>query len=552
MAIVVKKFGRREYLYDVTCKRVAGKPRIVDQQYLGRREDVLGLTKKDPKAEGARVYDFGAIAALLDIAQELGLVALIDGVVKKRHQGLSAGQYLLLAALNRAVAPCSKRQLGDWYRQTVLRRLLGYRRRWLTSQRFWENQGRLTRGQITTIERRLNKVLTERFRVNLATLIYDTTNFYTYINTLTDARLPQRGRNKQRRGDLRQVGLALMVTRDFHIPLFHQVYAGNRSDSDQFASVLKELVKRHRALARGCKSITLVFDKGNNPADNQALLDEGPFHFIGSLVLTQHRDLLKVPRRRYKAVASEEYPGLLAYRTRKVVFGTERTVVLTFSPEFYAAQLRGILTVLKKKEGLLDRLSKRRGVTAEELKVAAGGIVVGQYIKEIIGWSVVEGKSGATFCWWVNEAALAQIKRERLGKKLLFTDNADWSTADIVAGYHGQYKIEHAFRQMKDPYFVSWWPMYCWTDQMVRVHGFYCVLALLLVSLLTRRVNEAGTRISGRRLLELLGEIREVEVIYPEGRVGFRSEYLLTNASKEAEALRRMLTLERYGAKRTA
>jgi transposase len=41
---------------------------------------------------------------------------------------------------------------------------------------------------------------------------------------------------------LRQVGLALLVTRDFHIPLFHRVYDGNLPDVSLFPSLAKELI----------------------------------------------------------------------------------------------------------------------------------------------------------------------------------------------------------------------------------------------------------------------------------------------------------------------
>jgi len=33
---------------------------------------------------------------------------------------------------------------------------------------------------------------------------------------------------------------------------------------------------------------------------------------------------------------------------------------------------------------------------------------------------------------------------------------------------------------MKNPHFLSWFPMFHWTDPMIRVHAFDCVLALLL------------------------------------------------------------------------
>jgi len=550
MAIIRKRFGNRVYLYEVVCKRVNGKPRIVSQRYLGKPEDVLGLPKKEAKASSARIYDFGAVTALLNIAKDLKIIEIIDEVARKRKQGLSVGEYMLLAAINRAVTPRSKRQLWDWYRQTVLWRFLGYKRRHLTSQRFWDNMGLLTSRKIRMIESRLNEILIKEFQINLSCLIYDTTNFYTFINTLTSSRLPQRGHNKQKRNDLRQVGLALMVTRDFHIPLFHQVYEGNKVDVTQFPSVIQELVRRYKVLAKDCEDITLVFDKGNNSKDNQSAFDESPYHFVGSLVINHHKDLLKIPRYRFQVVDEEEFPGLLAYRTKKEVFGNERTVVLTFNPKLYEGQLRGVLWALKKKGKSLEKLKRKRKASVAELEGEVKRIVSGQYIKEIIKWEVKEGKRGISFRWWIDKKALARIKREKLGKKILFTDNDDWTTEAIVSAYHGQYKIEHAFRQMKDPYFVSWHPMFHWTDQKIMVHAFYCVMALLLVSLLTKRVNESGIKMSCERLLTTLNVIKEVEIIYPEGKAGVRSEYVLTELSEEENKLYTRLDLKRYSIKR--
>lgn len=82
---------------------------------MGKFEDVLGLPKKEVKANKARIYDFGAVTVLLDIAGKLKIVEIIDEVVKKRKQGLSVGEYMLLAAINRAVAPRSKQQFWNWY-----------------------------------------------------------------------------------------------------------------------------------------------------------------------------------------------------------------------------------------------------------------------------------------------------------------------------------------------------------------------------------------------------------------------------------------------------
>jgi len=64
------------------------------------------------------VEEFGALAALWSIAERLDLVGMIDRVGPKRAQGVSIGYYLVLAALNRVVAPRSKAQIGAWYDKT--------------------------------------------------------------------------------------------------------------------------------------------------------------------------------------------------------------------------------------------------------------------------------------------------------------------------------------------------------------------------------------------------------------------------------------------------
>ena len=232
------------YYYARYCQRVDGKPKIVRQVYLGKIDDLVAAvenSRQQPQPLETEVAAFGDSAALFDIAQRLDLVQLLDSVLPpKRHQGLSVGQYLLLAAINRAVSPTSKLQFADWYRQTVLTRLLPADPAALSSQNFWNHMDLVTADHVLECEKQITQRLIQRFQLDLGALVYDGTNFFTYINTRTPAELPQRGHNKQKRTDLRQVNLGLLVSADFHIPLFHKVYAGNVNDSTGFRSITAE------------------------------------------------------------------------------------------------------------------------------------------------------------------------------------------------------------------------------------------------------------------------------------------------------------------------
>ena len=94
---------------------------------------------------------------------------------------------------------------------------------------------------------------------------------------------------------------ALLVSTDFHIPLFSRVYPGNQPDSVTFRSVTEERIERYRLLAMNLVHVTLVFDKGNNSEQNLEALVPSRYHVVGSFVPTQHQDLLEVPLDRFQS-----------------------------------------------------------------------------------------------------------------------------------------------------------------------------------------------------------------------------------------------------------
>src|SRR3954466_12331755 len=279
------------YYYARECRRIDGKPKIVWQKYLGRADDIIATlthstTPRTAAPEAAVITEFGAVVALYDLARRLRLVEHIDRHVPapRGPRGPSVGHYLLVAALNRCTDPRSKAQIAAWYQRTALRRLLDFRPEQLTSQRFWDQMDRLPPHAIPAIERDLTAHLIREFALDVRQVLFDATNFFTFIDTFNE-RCPraQRGHSKEGRAALRIVGLALLVSTDFHIPLCHHSYPGNQTDSPTFASLTDELIKRHELLSASVQDITLIFDKGNNSLANLQAVDASPYHFVGSL-----------------------------------------------------------------------------------------------------------------------------------------------------------------------------------------------------------------------------------------------------------------------------
>src|SRR4030042_5027540 len=90
--------GGRTYLYLRDNHRVNGKPVRKWQIKLGAEEDrkVSGAVAFDRKVR-TKSIEFGLVAALLRVAEKLGLVEVINRATGKRAQGLSVGAAALFA-----------------------------------------------------------------------------------------------------------------------------------------------------------------------------------------------------------------------------------------------------------------------------------------------------------------------------------------------------------------------------------------------------------------------------------------------------------------------
>lgn len=529
-----KRIGKNVYWYARECRRIDGQPKIVWQKYLGRAEEIIATVTEArqqavaPQPREVRLREFGASTALYDLARKLELAETIDRHVPKRGRGPSVGEYLLVATLNRCIDPKSKARIGEWFDKSVLSRRLAIQASQLTSQRFWDNMDRVSEEAIDAIEEEIVARAVERFGLDIRRMLFDGTNFFTFIDSFNHrSTLAQRGKSKEGRASLRIVGVALLVTADFDVPLLHRTYPGNQPDAPTFAGLTHQLVTRYQKIASETVDVTLVFDKGNNSEDNLAAIEASPFHFVGSLVPTHHEELLEVPGQEFEALDEEGLSGVSAYRTKKEVFGVERTIVVTYNENLFVSQvqtlMREVAKRLQKLRELQQRLRARREgrvrrgkkPTVESVRKQVDRWLKARHMKELIDVHVDPRKGCPRLTYRHHRAAWNRLQRTLLGKTILFTDNDRWTDAEIIRAYRAQWKVESAFRAMKDPHHLSIRPTHHWTDQKIKVHVFTCVLALMLVSLLQRELDRKGIQLSLPKMIDLLKEIHESVVVYP-------------------------------------
>ncbi len=305
MASLYKKvIHGRPYWYLREMGWVDGKPKMVSERYVGTAADIEALLDGRAQAmvpERCRHLDFGAVAAVWGLLTDLKVADLVDEAAGAAPSGqpLSTGTYLALAVLNRVVDPCSKRGFADWWRTTAADRFTKIGVSALDHRRFWDAMHAVPLDGLAGTEERLALAVCARYGLDTSSVALDMTNFATFIDTGNDrAPIAQRGRAKQKRTDLRLVGLGLVVTRDGGVPVVSHAYAGDRPDVTQFTAVIDRLLARYQDLTERVESLTVVYDAGQNSCDNHARIEQAGVGFVGSLAPSDHPGLLAIPRSR--------------------------------------------------------------------------------------------------------------------------------------------------------------------------------------------------------------------------------------------------------------
>ena len=342
----VKKKKGRPYLYVREIARVDGKPKVVSQIYIGSPERVAGLASGIEKGPvKIKVEEFGALWLAQQMDQDIKLAAIIDKIVPRaaRETGPAIGEYFLYCIWNRMIEAVSKNRLSRWYGRTAVQQIRPVDIGELTSQRYWEKWDRVSAKALQKIAQTFFKRIWQLESPNADCLLFDTTNYYTFLASDTESDLARRGKNKDGRHHLRQIGLGLLVARDSRLPLYYSVYPGNVHDSKQFEAIMDEMFGIVCGLHKTKERLTVIIDKGMNSESNYTWIDDhARIHFVTTYSTYFAQELATTALDRFepvdiaknKQLIEDGNPEgqLLAYRTKGEYWGKQRAVVVTYTP----------------------------------------------------------------------------------------------------------------------------------------------------------------------------------------------------------------------------
>lgn len=515
----------RPYYYVREIQRVDGKPKVVSQVYLGSVEAIAARFREAAAAKRPlrlQSREFGALFLAHLIETRLDTVGLIDGIVPKspRETGPSVGEYFFYAWANRLIDPKSKRALPDWYKATAVDQIRPVDVEDLSSHRFWEKWDRVSAEQVEAIGKAFFERLWSLESTAPECLIFDTTNYYSYMASPTPSDLCARGYNKDSKHHLRQVGLALLVDRATELPLFYKVYEGNAHDSVIFRRVIDDLFGVMCGFNQTKQRLTVVFDKGmNSPEAIHAIDDHGRVHFITTYSTYFAEELAGTDLRHFAPLAGYEGDDVvMAHRTKTELWGRERTVVVTHNPK----------TARKKRYTLEQKLEVLRTVLLEYRRCHREkqphwrnpDAIRERYLRECERLHV--GAQYYQLEFGEQETPEMSFRKDHyqfsrsealFGRNVIVTDNHDWTTEEIVKRSLDRYRIEKQFRASKSSSHVSVHPFFHWTDGKIRCHLLSCVIALVALRLIERSVNgsRAGEPLSGDMILD---EMRRLHTVW--------------------------------------
>ncbi len=508
---ICKKKGRVSQYILVRKKRIDGKVKRVWSKYLGTAKTIEKFYNdcEEHISLKFKSFEYGRTAALMKIAKELNFVEIVNKhTTKKKMNGLTVGEYMLLIILSRADNPVSKNGIAEWFDESFMSLIWSFQHK-LNTKNFTNHMDYLTDEAMRKIEDDIGSKIVEG-GVKPTKLFIDMSNIFTYIEN--GGKLPKKGRGKEKRYDKNIIGVGIATSNE-NIPVLHESYPGNKHDSQVFSEIFMKIVDRLNKINVPCKGIVAVWDKGCNSEENIEMVKNSDMNIVGALRKDQVPELYNVPLEKYDYLyTNKKKYEVKGYRTKKMVFGQEFTIVMSYNGGSYKKQSE---TYEKRKVEIIKELEKIKQSVERDGRGKKKGIK-----NALIGASKVVRNYESAFkyeCYVKDNKQVFEYSvdadgekemRATFGKNPIFTDKHDWDSEKIVKTYTQKDFVEKDFMWLKNTLLIPIKPIYLRDDDHIKVHIFLCVMGLIFYRYLMWKLKKQNETLSDTTVIGKLEKIR--------------------------------------------
>ncbi len=506
-----KRHGWGIQYYLVRKKRVDGKMKRVWQKYIGPPETIEKVYDEYENYASTRFksFEYGRTAALMKVAEELNFVDIVNKHTnKKKINGLTVGEYMLLIILSRADKPLSKNGIDGWFDESFLSLIWSFPHK-LNTKNFTNHMEYLTDEVRQKIGDDLGKRLVE-LGVVPTKLYVDMSNVFTYIEN--GGEMPKKGRSKEKRYDKNIIGIGI-ATSDENVPIFHESYPGNEHDSKVFGEIFMKIVDRLNKINVPCEGIVVVWDKGCNSKENIGMVKDSEMNIVGALKKDQVPELYDVPLEKYDHLyINKKRYDVKGYRTKKVVFRQEFTIVMSYNEgsykrqsETYEKRKAEIIKELENIKQSVERDGRGKKKSIKNALIAASKAV--RNYESAFKYNGYVKDNKPVFEHSVDVDGEKEL-RDTFGKNPIFTDKHEWDSEKIVKTYTQKDFVEKDFMWLKNTLLIPIKPIYLRDDDHIKVHIFLCVTGLIFYRYLMWKLKKQDEPLSDTTVIENLEKIR--------------------------------------------
>jgi len=462
-------------------------PTLFDDPSVPLENDVVRVRLGKVGWTNARA--FGDVWLALQLWQMLGL----DRIVA-RH--IPAGREMAPPAAMVAIEVISRlciaqggetSELGlaeTGYRRTALEELLGVPDALVTKDRLYRTLDQLLAAK-DAIESDLKEQLGTLFNLSFDLVLCDLTSSF-FEGLAEDNDLGARGYSRDHRSDCKQIVLAMVVSPE-GFPLWHEVYAGNKSDSTALPQIVESVSQKFGSMRRiwvvdrglaSSKSVQYLKDQKQSflVGTPKAMLSEFDAH------LCTQDWLVARPAVQVKVVQRDGQSYVLARSRlrRKKERAMRRRQLHGLRDDLRKLAKRVTAGHLKdpdKVQQAIGRLAERWPGGWRFVTVNGNAPAIANSAPTAAARASVAPASAGIVSWtWDKPKLKAAMTRD--GAYLLLSDQTSWTAQQLWSTYIQLTRAEDAFKTLKSQELLR--PIWHQTGNRVKGHVFVCVLAYVL------------------------------------------------------------------------
>lgn len=519
-------------------------------------------------------------AGAIHVCHQMWLKLGIDRILKDLGFDETESATTEMMVINRLVEPGSERATREWIHQTALPDILGEENCRVGPKTLYAHLDKLH-----PLRSRFEQALVESersiFQLEDRVYLYDLTSTY-FEGQCSKNDQAQHGYSRDQRPDCKQVVVGLVLSAH-SLPIAHEVFDGNRSDTTTLDEMLNILDSRAGGLRKGR---TVVMDRGLSSRENLASICERGYHYIVAMRQQERDDYLaeiesdddwqtmfKIRRGKFFDTVINELrikrlptAAVAPVKARRVeaaekkfartVRAAEKAQIdgksddICIDKSLSAVEAARELQVAKQEfdrtEQLVVCVSKGRAEKdkairekqetkflsdVRNLESVVNSTGLGpEKVHERIGRIKERYSRVARYYDFLYDASSGRltvsenVERKEVAKELdgsyiIRTDRDDLTDQEIWHTYMMLTRVESAFRDMKSPLMER--PIFHQLEHRVQTHIFLCVIAYHLLACIEKTFRDCGYATSWETLRKVLRTHQVVTVVMPtlDGRV---------------------------------